>query len=151
MTSATQTVAQYIEEVPEEQKAGIINLRNCLLNYLPIGFQEEMSYGMIGYVIPHSLYPSGYHCNPKLPLPFMSFACQKNSINFYHMGLYAIPDLYAWFVAEFPKHSIHKLDMGKSCIRFKKTDHIPFGLISELVQKISVSEWIATYETVFKK
>lgn len=151
MTSNAITVHQYLEELPEERKASMIKLRNVILENLPEGFKEEMSYGMIGYVVPFELYPSGYHCNPKLPLPFMSFASQKNSINFYHMMIYAEPTLHEWFVAEYPKYCSQKLDMGKSCIRFKKAEHIPFDLIGELVKKISVKDWIKMYESKLKK
>lgn len=151
MTSTAATVQHYMNELPEDKKDGIEKLRNLILENLPKGFEEGMSYGMIGYYVPHSIYPSGYHCSPQLPLPFMSVAGQKNSINFYHMGIYANPELYNWFVAEFPKHSSKKLDMGKSCIRFKTATDIPFELLGELVRKISVSDWIATYESVFKK
>ena len=151
MTSTAATVQDYMNELPEDKKDGIEKLRSLILENLPKGFEEGMSYGMIGYYVPHSIYPSGYHCSPQLPLPFMSVAGQKNSINFYHMGIYANPELYNWFVAEFPKHSSKKLDMGKSCIRFKKATDIPFELLEELVRKISVSDWIATYESVFKK
>lgn len=151
MTSTAATVQHYMNELPEDKKDGIEKLRNLILENLPKGFEEGMSYGMIGYYVPHSIYPSGYHCSPQLPLPFMSVAGQKNSINFYHMGIYANPELYNWFVAEFPKHSSKKLDMGKSCIRFKKATDIPFELLGELVRKVSVSDWIATYESVFKK
>ena len=151
MTSTAATVQDYMNELPEDKKEGIEKLRSLILENLPKGFEEGMSYGMIGYYVPHSIYPSGYHCSPQLPLPFMSVAGQKNSINFYHMGIYANPELYNWFVAEFPKHSSKKLDMGKSCIRFKKATDIPFELLGELVRKISVSDWIATYESVFKK
>ena len=151
MTSTAATVQDYMNELPEDKKEGIEKLRSLILENLPKGFEEGMSYGMIGYYVPHSIYPSGYHCSPQLPLPFMSVAGQKNSINFYHMGIYANPELYNWFVAEFPKHSSKKLDMGKSCIRFKKATDIPFELLGELVRKVSVSDWIATYESVFKK
>ena len=106
---------------------------------------------MIGYVVPHSIYPNGYHCEPKLPLPFMAIDSQKNFIALYHMGIYAKPELLNWFVTEYPKHSQQKLDMGKSCIRFKKMNQIPFDLIAELVQKMSVQEWITCYESAFKK
>lgn len=109
-----------------------------------------MSYGMIGYVVPHSIYPSGYHCTPKLPLPFMNIASQKNFIALYHMGIYANPELLEWFTTEFPKHSTQKLDMGKGCIRFKKFDQIPFDLIAELAGKMSVEDWINCYETQIK-
>ena len=151
MTSTAATVQDYMNELPEDKKEGIEKLRSLILENLPKDFEEGMSYGMIGYYVPHSIYPSGYHCSPQFPLPFMSVAGQKNSINFYHMGIYANPELYNWFVAEFPKHSSKKLDMGKSCIRFKKATDIPFELLGELVRKVSVSDWIATYESVFKK
>ena len=151
MTSKATTVDQYINEAPEDRRAALQQLRTIILENLPEGFQECISYGMIGYVVPHSIYPKGYHCTPELPLPFMSFASQKNSINFYHMGIYAKPELYDWFVAEYPKHSKQKLDIGKSCIRIKKPENIPFELIGELAKKMSVTEWIETYEKAFNK
>ena len=151
MTSKANTVAQYISEAPDDRKVALEKLRKVILDNLPNGFQECISYGMIGYVVPHSIYPKGYHCSPELPLPFMSFASQKNSINFYHMGLYANPELFNWFVAEYPKHSAQKLDIGKSCLRIKKPENIPFELIGELVKKITVSDWIALYESAFRK
>ena len=151
MTSKAISVDQYINEAPEDRRAALQHLRTIILENLPEGFQEEISYGMIGYVVPHSIYPKGYHCTPELPLPFMSFASQKNSINFYHMGIYAKPELYDWFVAEYPKHSKQKLDIGKSCLRIKKPENIPFELIGELAKKMSVSEWIETYEKAFNK
>jgi hypothetical protein len=151
MTSKAQSPEEYINEVPEERKGAIERLRAVILKNLPKGFEEGISYGMIGYYVPHSIYPNGYHCDTKLPLPFMSFASQKNSINFYHMGIYANKDLYDWFVSEYPKYSNMKLDMGKSCVRFKKIEDIPFELIGQLVQKTSVESWINTYEAVFKK
>jgi hypothetical protein len=110
-----------------------------------------MSYGMLGYVVPHSVYPPGYHCDPNLPLPFMAVASQKNFIAFYHMGIYAQPELLKWFTTEYPKHSKAKLDMGKSCMRFKKPENIPYKLIGELVKKMKVKDWIEIYETNYKK
>jgi uncharacterized protein YdhG (YjbR/CyaY superfamily) len=150
MISSAITPEEYINEVPDERKDAILELRNVILKNLPEGFEEGISYGMLGYYVPHSIYPNGYHCNTKLPLPYMSFASQKNSINFYHMGIYADKELFDWFVSEYPKYSNKKLDMGKSCMRFKKNEDIPFGLIGELVKKISVKDWIETYELVFK-
>ena len=151
MTSKATSVDQYINEAPEDRRAALQKLRSIILENLPEGFQEEISYGMIGYVVPHSIYPKGYHCTPELPLPFMSFASQKNSINFYHMGIYAKPELYNWFVAEYPKHSKQKLVIGKSCLRIKKPENIPSELIGELAKKMSVAEWIETYEKTFNK
>jgi len=133
------------------RKEYFAQLRQVILDNLPDGFSEVMSYGMIGYVVPHSLYPDGYHCDPKLPLPFMSIASQKNFVAFYHMGIYAKPELLDWFVAEYPKHVSSKLDMGKSCIRFKKVEQIPYELIAELVRKMTADEWIQLYEANYKR
>jgi uncharacterized protein YdhG (YjbR/CyaY superfamily) len=141
----------YINQVPEERQNALKKLRKTIKEHLPNGFEEGIQYGMIGYYVPHSIYPDGYHCSPKEPLPFMSFASQKNSINLYHSGIYAKPQLHDWFVSEFPKYSKRKLDMGKSCIRFKKTEDIPFDLIAELCTKLTVEEWIDIYESAIKK
>lgn len=145
------SVPDYLEKVPEDRKAAFNQLRKAILDNLPEGFKEELNYGMIGYVVPHSRYPAGYHCDPKLPLPFVGIASQKNFIAVYHMGIYSDKKLLDWFVMEFPKHSTLKLDMGKSCIRFKKPDKIPFDLIGELMRKISMEEWIEVYETNYLK
>ncbi|MDO6759978.1 DUF1801 domain-containing protein [Tamlana sp. 2_MG-2023] len=141
----------YISQLPEDRVAPIEKLRETILDNLPEGFQEGIQYGMIAYYVPHTLYPDGYHCKPEEPLPFMSFASQKNSINLYHSGIYAIPELYDWFVSEYPKYSTLKLDMGKSCIRFKKVSAIPYELIGELARKLSVAEWVTVYEKALKK
>lgn len=141
----------YISQIPEERQAVAKKLRKIINDNLPKGFEEGIQYGMIGYYVPHSVYPDGYHCDPKTPLPFMSFASQKNSINLYHSGIYAVPEIHDWFVAEYPKHCKRKLDMGKSCIRFKKIDEIPYELIAELCTKLSVNQWIDIYETNIKK
>ncbi|MCV9934425.1 DUF1801 domain-containing protein [Flavobacterium sp. LS1R47] len=151
MQSSAKTIEEYLSSIPEERKRSFLKLRETILNNIPKGFTEELSYGMLGYLVPHSIYPEGYHCNPKLPLPFINIASQKNFIALYHMGIYAKPELLEWFVTEYPKHSKQKLDMGKSCIRFKKMDDIPYDLIAALVQKMSVAEWINCYETQFKK
>ena len=141
----------YISQVPEERRDALKKLRKTIQNNLPNGFEEGMQYKMPSYFVPHSIYPDGYHCKPTDPLPFMSFASQKNSVNFYHMGIYSKPELHDWFVSKYPKHCNRKLDMGKSCIRFKKADEIPFNLIGELCQKMTVDEWIDIYEAAFKK
>ena len=151
MISKAKSPAEYLNEVPSDRLVAVEKLRNTILENLPIGFEEGMSYGMIGYYVPHSIYPKGYHCDTKLPLPFMSFASQKNSINFYHMGIYANKDLYEWFVSEYSIFSKKKLDIGKSCMRFKREEDIPYQLIGQLVQKVSVQNWIETYESAFKK
>ncbi|SFZ90535.1 protein of unknown function (DU1801) [Flaviramulus basaltis] len=141
----------YISQVPEERQDALKRLRKVINDNLPKGFEEGIIYGMIGYYVPHSIYPDGYHCNPTDPLPFMSFASQKNSINLYHSGIYSKKEIHDWFVAEYPKHCKAKLDMGKSCVRFKKIDQIPFELIGELTRKMSVQEWINIYESAIKK
>lgn len=151
MQSKASSVAQYLSEVPEERMEAMEKLRQTIKENLPAGFSEGMGYGMIGYAVPHSTYPAGYHCDPKLPLPFVSIASQKNNIALYHMGIYADPELLKWFQEEYPKHSKTKLDMGKSCIRFKKMDQIPYELIAELMSKVTVEDWIATYEKNFKR
>lgn len=145
------TPEDYINQVPEERKEVLKKLRETINKNLPKGFEEGIQYGMIGYYVPHSVYPDGYHCDPKIPLPFMSFASQKNSINFYHSGIYANPEIHDWFIKEFPKHSKRKLDMGKSCVRFKKIEDIPYELIAELVRKMTVDDWIGIYEKTLKK
>jgi len=151
MQSKAKTVDQYISELPEDRKQAINELRKVILKNLPKGFAEEMSYGMIGYVVPLKTYPKGYRCNPSLPLPFINIGSQKNFIALHHMGVYANTTLLDWFVKEYPKHSKTKLDMGKGCIRFKKMDQIPYKLISELVAKISPDEWIKMSEKAFAK
>lgn len=141
----------YINQVPIERQETLRKLRQAINDNLPKGFEEGIKYKMIGYYVPHSVYPDGYHCDPKTPLPLMSFASQKNSINLYHMGIYAKKELLDWFVNEYPKHCKRKLDMGKSCIRFKNMDEIPFELIGELTKKMSSKEWIDIYESAIKK
>ena len=149
MQSAAQAPQEYFDSLPEERKEAMNRLRKVILDNLPAGFSEEMSYGMIGYVVPHSLYPAGYHCNPQLPLPFMGLASQKNFIAFYHMGLYADKKTLDWFLEEYPKHTSGKKDMGKSCLRFKKMDQIPFELIGLFVKRISVEDWIGIFDKSF--
>ena len=151
MQSKAKTADDYIAELPADRKEAIIKLRKEVLKNLPKGFKEVMGYGMMGYVVPHSIYPAGYHCTPSDPLPFAGLASQKNFIAFYHMGIYSDPKLLEWFVKEYPKHTDAKLDMGKSCIRFKKPEKIPFKLFGELMSKMTVNDWIGKYESVLKK
>lgn len=141
---------EYIAQIPEDRKPVLSKMRAVVLANLPKGFEETMSYGMIGYVVPHSIYPDGYHCTPELPLPFMNIASQKNFVALYHAGIYGNKELLEWFQKEYPKHCKRKLDMGKSCIRFKYMDDIPYKLIEELTQKLSVQEWIDIYESAIK-
>lgn len=150
MIISADTPDAYIHQMPEERQAAMHKLRQTILDNLPDGFEEQMD-NFISYVVPFSIYPAGYHCPPKQPLPFMSIGNQKNNIAFYHMGIYAEPPLLEWFQTEWPKRNARKLDMGKSCIRLKKPDEIPFDLIGELVTKMSSARWIEIYEKALKR
>ncbi len=139
-------VDAYLKAIPKDRVEAIQMLRQVILGHLPEGFEEDIQYGMIGYVVPLSIYPKGYHCKPNTPLPFMSIASQKHSINLYHMGVYAHPGLNDWFVSTYEETFQRKLDMGKGCFRFKKIEHIPFDLIAQLCLKMSVQDVIDMYE-----
>ncbi|MBJ7428254.1 MAG: DUF1801 domain-containing protein [Bacteroidia bacterium] len=151
MKATEKTVNDILISLPPDRAEPFNKLHDVIVNNLPKGFEAGISYGGLGYIIPHAIYPAGYHCKPVEPLPFAGLASQKNSINFYHMGIYSKPELHDWFVTEYPKHSKQKLDMGKSCIRFKKMDDIPYELIGELMTKMSMEEWINIYENNLKK
>jgi uncharacterized protein YdhG (YjbR/CyaY superfamily) len=147
MPNSIKTPVEYISSLPEDRKKSIQEIRKVILKNLPKGFEETINYGMLTYVVPHTIYPKGYHCDPKLPLPFISLASQKNFIALYHMGIYADKELLKWFTEEYKKHTTAKLDMGKSCIRFKNLNAVPIDLIGKLIQKISLKDWIRIYET----
>ena len=151
MNSKAASIDEYLAGLPPDRKDAMSGLRKVILENLPAGFEETISYGMIGYVVPHSKYPAGYHCNPRLPLPFMNIASQKNFVAVYSMGLYGNPELMKWFTAAHAKASPKKLDMGKGCVRYKKPEDIPFSLIGQLASKISPDQWIAQYEKNRKK
>ena len=146
MKAAGKTVKEILTNLPEDRAESFNNLHDVIVKNLPKGFEAAISYGGLGYVVPHTVYPAGYHCKPSEPLPFAGIASQKNSINFYHMGIYSDPKLLKWFLAEYPKHSKNKLDMGKSCVRFKKFNEIPLKLIADLMKKMSAEQWIEIYE-----
>jgi hypothetical protein len=147
MQSKAKTVDAYIEELPEDRKAAMIKLRKVINKNIPKGFKECMSYGMIGWVVPHELYPAGYHCDPKLPLGMMNVASQKNFISLYHMGMYAEKKLMDWYLAEYAKLvPDKKMDMGKACTRFKKPEQIPYELIGRLAAKLTVQQYVDIYE-----
>ena len=151
MKTKVETPQQYIEQLADERKIAVGQLRKVILNNLPKGFFETLSGGMIAFVVPLSVYPDGYHCDPKQPLPFISIASQKRHIALYHMALYADDKLLTWFTDQYPNHSKAKLDMGKSCVRFKKPDLIPFELIGELCSKVTTERWIEIYENNIKR
>lgn len=151
MTYTANTPEEYIGQLPEDRKQVVELLRKTVKEHLPAGFEERMQYGAISYVVPHSTYPAGYHADPREPLPFLSLASQKNHVALYHMGIYAFPEVLEWFAAEYPKHVSAKSDMGKSCIRFKNMNTIPYALIAELCEKITLEEYVAKYERGIKK
>ena len=151
MTSNAKTPDEYFATLPEERREPMLRLREVLKKNLPRGFEECMGYGMLGFSVPHRIYPKGYHCDPKLPLPFVGMASQKNFISLYHMGLYADKELMEWFTTEYPKHTKAKLDMGKSCIRFRKSGYIPYELIGQLAKKMTPADWINLYEMNLKR
>lgn len=151
MQIISNSLEDYLSKIPDERQEPFKKLYDVINNNLPEGFEEISNYGMLGWAVPLKTYPAGYHCTPGTPLPFINLASQKNFIALYHMGLYSRPELLNWFVAEFPKHSKKKLDMGKSCVRFKKPEDIPFELIAELSQKMTVEDWIGIYESQYKK
>lgn len=143
-------VEDYIIQLPEDRKKAIEKIRQTILENIPPGFEETIIYGMIGYVVPHSIYPAGYHVDSKLPISFINLASQKNNISLYHSGVYMFPEVLEWFQEEYPKHVKTKLDMGKSCIRFKNMKTIPYDLIGELCRKITLEEFIDKYEESIK-
>ena len=151
MQSKAETIDQYLDELPEDRQSPMRQLHQVILDHLPEGFEPTMSYGMIGYVVPHSIYPDGYHCSPELPLPFMNLAAQKNFYAVYHMGIYADDDLMGWFQERYTAQVPTKLDMGKSCLRLKNPKHIPYDLIGELAAKMTPQDWIARYESSIKR
>lgn len=146
-----QNINEYVNSLPNNRKTKILDLLNIINSNIPDGFENTISYGMPGWVVPLSSYPQGYHCNQKLPLPFLSIASQKNFIAIYHMGIYAMPHLLDWFVNEYFKLFKKKPDMGKSSIRFKDNEDLPLELIAELVKKLNPQDWINAYESNFIK
>ena len=145
------SIEEYLANVPEERQPPMNRLRATINANIPEGFAEQLNYGMPAWVVPHSRYPDGYHCDTSLPLPFLSIASQRNFIGLYHMGIYADPGLLEWWQTEYPKHARRKLDMGKSCVRFKKMDDIPYELIGELAGKMTAAQWINVYERALKR
>jgi hypothetical protein len=151
MKSTATTPDEYIASLKEDRQAIITSIRNVLLKKLPKGFKEGIGYGMLSYSVPHSMYPNGYHCDPKQPLPFISIGSTKNHISLHHLGLYGSTSLLEWFVAEWPKYSTKKLDMGKGCVRFKKAEDVPLKLIEELAKKMTPQQWVEQYEKAFTR
>jgi hypothetical protein len=145
------SIAAYFDDLPDDRKAPMQGLWKAIENNIPEGFAAQFYYGMPSFVIPHSVYPAGYHCDPKLPLGFIYIGSQKNFIVMHHLGLYANKELLDWFTAEYPKHSKYKLDMGKGCVRFKKPDQIPLDLIGQLAARVTPKQYIEVYERAIKR
>jgi uncharacterized protein YdhG (YjbR/CyaY superfamily) len=145
------SVSDYINKLDAQDQLAIQSIRKAIKDHLPKGFEECMSYGMISYVVPHATYPKGYHCKPEQPLPFVSIASQKNHYAIYHMGIYADAQLFEWFTQEYAKTDPKKMDIGKSCIRFKKNTVIPIDLLEKLATKVTPAEWIERYERLIAK
>ena len=150
MISSARTVDEYLAELPADRRAAIQAIREVILANLGEGFEEGMQYGMIGYHVPHNLYPAGYHCDPQQPLPFAGLASQKNYMSFYLHCLYSDAKQEEWFRKRWAK-SGKKLDMGKSCIRFKKLEDLPLDVIGEAIARIPMKAYIAAYEAGLKE
>ena len=151
MHSDAKTPQEYIDQLPSDRQEIMKRLRAAVLEHLPEGLEEIMLYGIICYVIPHSLYPKGYHVDPKLPLMMLAIASQKNHIALYYVGVYTFPPVHAWFLEAYAQVMGKKPDIGKSCIRFRPTANIPYELLGELCGKVSVSEYIRAYEQILEK
>ncbi len=151
MTNKINSVAEYIETLPEERKEIIEKLRKVIKENLPAGFEESISYGSIGYVVPLEIYPQGYHVETNTPLPFIGLSNWKNHISFSHWGIYINKELLEWFKDEYAKQAKYKLSMGKACVNLKRMNDIPYNLIGQLCRKISVFEFIEMYEKAFVK
>lgn len=145
MTSKATTVAQYIKELPDDRREAVKAIRDTIVKNLDKGFQETMQYGMIGYSVPHKIYPAGYHCDPKQPLPFAGIGNQKNHIGIYLFCIYADEELTRWFVDEWKKTG-KKLDMGKGCVRVKKLEDVPLALLGKTIKKVKLKSFVAMYE-----
>ena len=144
MQSNATTPQEYIASLPDDRKKPVEDIRQAINKNIPKGFKEVMCYGMLGWVVPHEIFPPGYHCDPTKPLMLINLASQKNHIALYHMGLYT-GSLLGWFREEWQKATPKKLDMGKACIRFKKPDDIPIALIGALASKLTPQAWVEMY------
>ncbi len=149
MKSGAATVEEYLAGLLEDRRAALGTVRKAILNSLPRGYEETMQYGMIAYVVPHCLYPAGYHCNPSDPLPYAMLASQKSHMAVYLMTVYGDPAIEKWFRDAW-NASGKKLDMGKSCVRFKKLEDVPLDVIGQVIARVSVSQYIAHVEQVLK-
>lgn len=145
MRSGAATPSAYLASLPPERRSVVKRLRATLRRHLPEGFEETMAYGMITWVVPHRLYPAGYHCDPRQALPFVSLASQEQYVALYHMGLQQ-PALLAWFKAAWPRHTAARLDLGKACLRLRDAADVPYALVAELAERMTPRDWIEAYQ-----
>ena len=149
MTSQAKTVEEYLQALPGDRRAAISTVRETILANLPKGYEVRMNYGMIGYVVPHSIYPAGYHCNPAQPLTYASLGSQKNHIALYLMCVYGHAETAAWFRKAWEATG-KKLDMGKACVRFKRLEDVPLEVVGQVIARTPVKQYIATIENVLQ-
>ncbi len=147
MRSQATGVEEYLAELTAERRETLQAVREVVLKNLPRGYEEGMQYGMIGYFVPHRLYPAGYHCDPRQPLPFASLASQKHHLSIYLTCIYSDPEHLAWFREAWAKTG-KKLDMGKGCVRFKTIDDVPLKVVGQAIKRVPVKKFIAQYEAV---
>lgn len=147
MTSPAKTVEEYLASLPEDRRTAISAVRQVILENLPKGYEEGMQYGLIGYFVPHSLYPKGYHCDPKQPLNYAGLGSQKNHMALYLMCAYGDTEIDAWFRDAYAK-SGKKLDMGKACVRFKKLDDLPLDVVGKVIAMVPPEKYIARVESI---
>ena len=145
MQSQATSVAAYLKSLPEDRRQALEAVRKVVLAHLDKDFEEGMQYGMIGYYVPHRIYPAGYHCDPKQPLPYAALASQKAHMSIYLNCLYTSPEDTAWFQAAW-KAAGKKLDAGKSCVRFKKLEDLALDVIGEAVGRVTAKQFVARYE-----
>jgi len=150
MQSKATTVEQYLAELPEDRRAALQAVRQVILKNLDKDYEEGMGYGMMGYFVPHRMFPAGYHCDPKQPLPFAGLASQKNYMSVYLMCTYGESGEEKWFRAAWAKTG-KKLDMGKSCIRFKKLEDLALDVIGEAIRRVPAKAYIEHYQSVMQK
>jgi hypothetical protein len=150
MARTAQTVDAYLDSLPKERSHALRAVRRVILENLPAGYEEHMQYGMITYVVPHSLYPAGYHCNPEQPLPYASLGSQKNHMALYLMSVYGDPALDQWFRGAW-QASGKRLDMGKSCVRFRTLEDLPLEVIGQVIARVSAKKYVARVEAALQK
>ncbi|MEZ6098866.1 MAG: DUF1801 domain-containing protein [Pirellulaceae bacterium] len=149
MPQKFESVEQYLASLSVERQEMVGAIRHVILQNLPKGYEEGIQYNMIGYYVPHSVYPAGYHCDPRQPVPFVNLASQKNYVSLYLFCIYVNEELVEWFRDAWTSMG-KKLDMGKSCIRIKKPDDVPLKLIGQTVKKVPVKKFLASYEESLK-